>query len=392
MCRNKKVPAVIAAMLLTVSFTGCSAIQGLITDTGSGGQQEIAKENYLKQDIGQGALSADSLYQVVTLEKSDFSESVFSQMIDRQFNNVKTVTLDVEGVEAYFGEYLVGNGDYVKKGDPVATVYLQVNPVEAEELSMRLQRLQSRHAQDETDYNKDIQEFNKALNKTKDTFEKQLIQLDIHKRQLDWQYNCDSYAAEVEDIQKEMERRAHTTERYTVCAQYEGQIMIGSGWAWNGIEEGRQIDTRTSLCTIQDLESVFLNSHLVLSGFNYGKPVRVKNSKGEMMQGSVVNGDYWMLYGNLYRKDEPQVIRLDISAEEALNGSWNNLALNTNVNEVRNVIQIPEKAVTREEESYYVTVLKEDGTLQKTKFLPGGKNNTDYWVLEGLEEGMQIVY
>ena len=48
--------------------------------------------------------------------------------------------------------------------------------------------------------------------------------------------------------------------------------------------------------------------------------------------------------------------------------------------------------MTKEEDNCYVTVLKQDGRLQKTKFIPGGQNITDYWVLDGLEEGMQIVY
>ena len=146
-----------------------------------------------------------------------------------------------------------------------------------------------------------------------------------------------SYEDEIAEINKEMERRAQTGQRYEILAPNSGQVMIGNGWTYQGIKEGMQIDTSTVLCSIMDMETVYLQFHTVLNGFNYGKLVTVKTQDGELVNGTVTNADNWMLYGNLNSSNSP-VIRLDVSKEAALSGNWSNLALNTNIQEINNVI------------------------------------------------------
>lgn len=54
------------------------------------------------------------------------------------------------------------------------------------------------------------------------------------------------------------------------------------------------------------------------------------------------------------------------------------------------VIVIPRTAVWMTEGNYYVYVREADGTVSPRSFIPGGSDMTSFWVLEGLEEGMDL--
>ena len=49
-----------------------------------------------------------------------------------------------------------------------------------------------------------------------------------------------------------------------------------------------------------------------------------------------------------------------------------------------------EKAVTEKNGNTYVSVVKENGEIVAQRFVAGGYNANNYWVVEGLTEGMEI--
>lgn len=55
-----------------------------------------------------------------------------------------------------------------------------------------------------------------------------------------------------------------------------------------------------------------------------------------------------------------------------------------------NVLVIPKSAVWSTEGNYYVYVREADGTVRPQSFIAGGYDTTSFWVLEGLEEGMNL--
>lgn len=55
-----------------------------------------------------------------------------------------------------------------------------------------------------------------------------------------------------------------------------------------------------------------------------------------------------------------------------------------------NVLIIPKSAVWTTEGNYYVYVREADGTVRPQSFIAGGYDLTSFWVLEGLEEGMNL--
>lgn len=55
-----------------------------------------------------------------------------------------------------------------------------------------------------------------------------------------------------------------------------------------------------------------------------------------------------------------------------------------------NVLVIPRSAVWSTDGNYYVYVKEADGTVRPRSFIAGGYDMTSFWVLEGLEEGMNL--
>jgi hypothetical protein len=58
---------------------------------------------------------------------------------------------------------------------------------------------------------------------------------------------------------------------------------------------------------------------------------------------------------------------------------------------IKNVLLIPEKAVTISNGIGYVNVLNIDGTITKTGFVIGGSNTSYVWAIHGIEEGMKVI-
>ena len=64
--------------------------------------------------------------------------------------------------------------------------------------------------------------------------------------------------------------------------------------------------------------------------------------------------------------------------------------LNGVVRNMDNVLVVPKKAVTEKNGNTYVSVVKENGEIVAQRFVAGGYNANNYWVVEGLTEGMEI--
>ena len=55
-----------------------------------------------------------------------------------------------------------------------------------------------------------------------------------------------------------------------------------------------------------------------------------------------------------------------------------------------NVVVVPKKAVRSVGGKTYVDVVQADGSIVSTSFIAGGFDTSNYWVIEGIEEGMEV--
>lgn len=75
-------------------------------------------------------------------------------------------------------------------------------------------------------------------------------------------------------------------------------------------------------------------------------------------------------------------------------GWWSRQTYNVTatVRSAQNVLVIPRRAVTEGDNATFVTVKDENGTIKRVSFVAGGSDSTNYWVAEGLTEGMTVCW
>ena len=73
-------------------------------------------------------------------------------------------------------------------------------------------------------------------------------------------------------------------------------------------------------------------------------------------------------------------------------GWWSRSAytVTAEIRNMENVLLVPKGAVKEKDGATYVNVKLEDGSIESRSFIAGGSNNSYYWCVEGLTEGMEI--
>lgn len=385
MCRNK-IKTGLLALVLCASLAGCGAAESLVTDSGSSKKEGISPEDYLMTNaLSQGLQSTNTLYQVHTLSKGTYEELAEEQVLNREFLNSPTVQLDVDGRKATFAWYDAPSLMYVEPGDTVATVYVEVDELEIEETRLKLQRLQERMQSDEAKSQEQLKKNRDKKENTFDVYQRRILDIRYAQMQADWGYQKYDYETQIKEVSEELERLTTVGEIYEVKTDHAGYVYSDT-WYYTGKEMWDGI----YICHILDYDQVFTMAKRQGDQFYYGMEVDFDTNNGAAV-GRVISGGTWALHGNL--ESSKAIFRLefeeDLSEKKA---SFNRIKLEGNAKTVENVILVPMKAVTEKNGEYFVTVMKEDGSLIRTEFVPGGRNKEVYWVLEGLSEGMQIVY
>uniref|UniRef100_UPI00405653E2 efflux RND transporter periplasmic adaptor subunit n=1 Tax=Acetatifactor sp. TaxID=1872090 RepID=UPI00405653E2 len=390
MCKNKKIIAMLLGLVMTISLSGCAeGSASLVTDTGSGQQQDIPLEDYLKTDVLDDSVeqTVENLYKVLTLEKTTFEEQALNQILRRSYLNVPTVNFTLEGIKAYFGGYAVQPYQYVEEGDLLATVYTEVDELALQELRIKLQRLEERYQSAQEQVTETLEDHAYYANYSPTVHQCWLRQMQYEQTQLDWEYQKYNYESQIADVREELEKLTKVGSSYEIYAPMSGYVVYHSRYA-----AGKEMKEGDYICNIMNSTVVYTATDSQADQLHYGMDIDF-NSQAGMTPSEVVNGGSWLLYGNLDTGEA--IFRLDFEQDisELSSSVLNNLVLKGNLKTVENVIVIPKAAVEMTDaKEYFVTVLKEDGSLLKTEFIPGGSNVESYWVLSGLTEGMKIVY
>lgn len=397
MCRNRnrrRTAALVTALAAALSLSACGLSDRLFTDTGSGGQQKPDRENYLRTDaLGQDGQAnegqkQDNRYRVLTLEKGVYTETTRSKSLTNWYGAMPEVLYSLEGVEARLNEYVVDHMQYVEAGDVIATVYTDVEEATLLEARTRLNRLTERlqDAQEQTE--RELEDILDEKAVTYNDYRKQILDIRYEQRQLDWEMEKYQYESQIEEAGEELEKLTKAGKLYEITTDTAGYIYLDRRYP-----AGTQLKEGDVICKIIRPDTAYQSTESAPDQFCYGMTEEIAFQSGSE-EYRVVSGGSRALYGNL---DQGLTVFRRVSEGEVDREQLTNYAHAATMKEgllkkVENVILVPCDAVTEEDGKYYVTVLLEDGTLLKTQFLPGGGNTEEYWVLDGLTEGMQIVY
>lgn len=370
----------ISAALLT---SACAGGGRMVTDTGSGMQNEISREAYLDED----ALNLPpeqreaQRYKVHILEKGIFTEQGVNLVFGRYVTSTSIVWLNMETDSAEYMDDMANQRQYinsVEQGDTVARIAVDYDELEVEETKLKLTRLEERYARGKTKLTEDLEDMQIERTMIYNDYERMVVDVRCRQMQLDWEMESRAYERQIEEINRQLKTLNIDGAVREIKADRAG-IIVYAGWR----EEGSELKDGDYICHILSPELYSLGAADQAGVFEYGQQLEFKSEPG--LTGTVVSGGSRALYGNLDQGEV--VVRMDLTR-----GDWFDLIADGSKNKVENVVLVPKEAVSAEEDRYFVTVLKEDGSLLKTEFIPGGSNQEVYWVWDGLTEGMKIIY
>lgn len=287
----------------------------------------------------------------------------------------------------YFEECYVTYYQQVKKGEVLMKIRVEPDGAELTRLEKTLLREQERMAdlrrQDEEKNAKQI----KAKEKTIAELEKQIAEIKA------------DYA---------------TTE---IRAPYDGTIIYMDYYLYDhSIKAGDLISPGYRFMTLSPVDSNYLiveDEDGLLSFGNravveYGNQGAVRKTA----EGQVVSLNLRSVSADMLMRDESEVrwngsmeskvstlIRMSSESMEDFVGSYFNdggwwsessYRVTVTTRKMDNVLLVPKRAVLNYGGTTYAKVMLEDGTVMYQGFVAGGADSENYWVVEGLTEGMEV--
>ncbi len=303
--------------------------------------------------------------ETVTVEKGSFQSS-FENRGMMYYPITEGVYNTVEYGTTYFGEYLAAEYAYVEKGDVIATVRVAMDEISLQRNQTRLQRAKERLA--------DLREAGEEENEK--AIEAKLEEI-----------------AELEELIAAMEADGATKE---IRAGRSG-ILVGLG----DYEKETILNYNSHIAEIADEGACYVVVENENNLLNYGNQVTItytnQENKEKETKGMVANlsqagvsGDLQTIYSYILL---PEEVIADMSVSNNTGDEWWNYyryTVSAAIREMDNVPIVPRKAVTEKNGCTYVNVVDEQGNVKACSFVAGGYDASNYWIIEGLSEGMVI--
>lgn len=303
--------------------------------------------------------------KTATVTRGDFySEFEGTGFIDFPMSDY--ITNPIEYGTAYFTEYQVEPFQSVKAGDVIAKIHVKSDSADILEKQLKLQRLQER--------------LQDAVNEN----EEENV---IVRQQEEIQ--------ELQELLTEMQKDSSTTE---IKANKDGIVFWLADYS---VEDA--IEKDAPIAVLDKGGQCFLTVRNENQQLNYGNTVSIEytdqNMEEKVVEGKVVTLGAAGFSAELKSEEAYISIPKEVSdyiKERMTSGNFMELfqrppfTVKTEIRSMAEVLLIPKKAVYNHNGKTYVYVKNDDGTITAQSFIAGGSNETDYWVLEGLEEGMTI--
>lgn len=323
--------------------------------------------------ISNSAVSAGKITK--TLEKGDISAE-YSESGFLYFPASEMIRNPVEEGTCYIKEILVEEFEQVKAGQAVAVIEVKTDTVEIDRINRQIQRENERLADLELEASKD---YSNQINYTRNRA--------IRARKKN-----------IERLNKQLNKLSKYAGTHEITAPYDGMIMSKIDF-----KEGDLLANKGDVMSISSFERCYVIVEDKKGQLNYGNNVTVtykdQNAISHSVEGKVVTINNMCLTTDL--KNDYVGIALNpgeasaiISEGSSLGGNgwyrtW--FSIETSLNAMDDVVLVPKSAVKSIKNSYYVKVMDDNG-VKYISFIPGGSDTMNYWVAEGLSEGMVICY
>lgn len=296
----------------------------------------------------------------------------FSQEGYIYYPTTEWVTNPVKYGTCYVDEILVSMYQRVEKGQVIARIHVEKNEIDL----LRKQRTMLR-AQEKLE---ELRDAKRHLDEGDDSMDEAI--------EIQTQAILDQY-----EVILDIENDAKTVE---IIAPFSG-IITGL----QNYREGDLIFSNSNICEIAEENSSYVLVEDTNSRLTYGNIATITyndiNGEKRTAHGTVVTVGNNALSKNM----QVQYSMISIPKEEiadmagsamSYDGWWNRSRFTASVitREMNNVLVVPKSAVTEVNGCTYVCVLNADGSVSAVTFVAGGSDTNNYWIVEGLTEGMIV--
>ncbi len=303
--------------------------------------------------------------ETVTVEKGSFHSS-FEGWGFMYYPVTEAVTNEIEHGTVYFEELMVARYQHVEKGDVIATVRVVSDEITIQRNETKLMRAQERL---------------EDLRKAKETENEDAI---LAKEE---------EIAELQELLAEIKADGATKQ---IVANKTGMVVELAN-----LEAESILSHGAGIAAIADESTCYVvleNSNLLL---NYGNDVTVTYTNAEgiskTVDGMVANVSPGGLSAGLQLEYSfillPQESIADMAVSNTDRDGWwnrNRYQVKATIREMDNVLVVPKKAVKDVAGVTYVNIVDENGNICPCSFVAGGYDQSGYWVVEGLTEGMKL--
>lgn len=387
---NKKCMMALMWALFSLAFVGCSFSETMFTDTGTDLVIQTDTSAYLDlsllgtQEEGEQSGSWNG-YEVWTLEYSTFATDIVETRANINMVENVQVKAELQSGNMILTELLVQRYSYVEEGDVLARVDVETSDLDLEEVELKLTRLEEEYAQVVTDYN--TRHEDAVANISVYNHPGNIDRIEIAQMELDFEQTKASYESRIADYREQIAEMKAIAATKEILAPESGYVL----WAAK-LQVGDELSNGTTICTITPMDKMVLE--FTDESFHYGYGMELimgagaNSNPGRKEYEAKVSSASGKVLIEDWGKTTTQISG-DFTIEDVMRNGHMMVGGQTNVME--NVLLIPADAVTVDKDRYFVTVLHEDGTLEKRQFVPGGNNQDYYWVFDGLEQGTKII-
>lgn len=339
MLRNKK--KALAALLLCAVMSTCAAAPAK-ENTEEKPAEETNTGLTIQKEKSSDLLYTDALNQTVTdtqkfttVRRGDFiAETTISATL--VYPKQKKIRYDFPYGDTYFLEVVGAEKPNKVSGDSIATIYVSVNQIQLAEMERRLQRMEERG----------------------------------------------DYGTEYQELQKEFVELQDALVTTEIVMEEDGVLLK---------QESHRYGTRITSyeITVGDPKERLLEVPNETNQFRYGQKVKVTGK----IKGVAYTGTGTVITASRGTVSEDLVgttarIRLDEDSEFLYDGTSFQVTVETI--HMEDVLLVDASAVYMDNGVQMVKIKDEYG-LHAVSFFFGRRNATTYWVIDGLEEGTQIL-
>jgi len=274
----------------------------------------------------------------------------------------------------YLKEFLVDEYEQVEKGQVVAKLEVVPDSVNIQRLKRQIQRATERKAvlEDEAahDYSTEVN--------------------------IERVRSIRSYAETIEKTQKELDEIEKYSGEVELVSSFTGMVVRRAD-----LKAGDLLYYKQPLVMLCDYSECFIIVEDKEARLGYGNAVTVSfnglDSSKQYLDGTVVTANKTALssdllseYAMIALSDEDMQNLITVGSAHGDSGWYRTrFTVECKVRSEDNVLTVPKNVVKESGGSTYVRVKTEDG-VKYVSFVAGGSDLTNYWVVEGLSEGMQV--